>query len=601
MKPAASFRVLLARLTLAALVPLALLLVYVLYGNAEHRLAEAKASARTLATITASDVGHILANNREMLLKLSLRPAIRAMDAARCDQILWDLRETFPEFANATTVDMQGTALCSAVPQPGGKPVNVSKAAWFKRTLTEQAFVASNPFFGPITGRWVSVLTYPIRDEQKRMTGMLGFPVDLARFTPSVATVSLAQDTSVTIISGEGTIVWRNQDAEKWVGKNVKDHAGVRSILALKQGDLEATGVDGIARFYSVSPVVGVDWSVAVGIPRKAVLAEALAATLLSAFVGSAALLGIVAFVWATARRIEQPMRSLVSTVQSVKHGNREVRAETGGPAEIAQVADELNQMLDVRREAERRLEDLLDEQRRTEVRLKKSNADLQRFAEVTAHHLQEPARRLATYAERLTQQLGGRIDDPQTRLSLEFIGQEARREQNLLRDVERYLAADQPRGTVKSIDASQTVTRILTDLRDRIDSAGAEITVGELPPARIDAPRLEDVFSVVLNNALYHGRGEHPLRITVGAERHEGKVRYSVSDNGPGVEDQYREQVFGVFERLSSSIEGTGIGLAILRRVVESCDGRAWIEEAPGGGCRVLFELPIGNIGEPV
>ena len=242
-----------------------------------------------------------------------------------------------------------------------------------------------------------------------------------------------------------------------------------------------------------------------------------------------------------------------------------------------------------------------ISEQKYAEADLKRSHADLQRFAEVAAHHLQEPARRLATYAERLTQQLGGRIDDPQTRLSLEFIGQEARREQDLLRDVERYLAADQPRGTVESVDVCQTLARILARSQDRISAAGAKVTVGDLPPACIDAPRLEDMFSVALNNALCHGRGEQPLCITVEGERHEGKVRYSVSDNGPGVEEQYREQVFGVFERLSSGNAGTGIGLAILRRVAESCHGSAWIEETPGGGCRVLFELPIGNIGEPL
>jgi signal transduction histidine kinase len=72
--------------------------------------------------------------------------------------------------------------------------------------------------------------------------------------------------------------------------------------------------------------------------------------------------------------------------------------------------------------------------------------------------------------------------------------------------------------------------------------------------------------------------------------------VRYSVSDNGPGVEAEYRERVFRVFERLTANGEGTGIGLAILRRVAESTGGHAWIEETPGGGCRVLFDLPAGE-----
>jgi signal transduction histidine kinase len=246
-----------------------------------------------------------------------------------------------------------------------------------------------------------------------------------------------------------------------------------------------------------------------------------------------------------------------------------------------------------------------------------RTNADLQRFAEVTAHHLQEPARRIATYAERMTAHLADRLGDDEARLSLDVIGQEARRQKNLLHDIERYLAADQPRGKLGPTDTSQIVAAILARLTTRISAAGAEITVGALPPAWIDAPRLADVFEVVLDNALRHGAvksrrwrdgdatanqadaaqevalEDTALRITIDGQRRGSVVRYSISDNGPGVEEQYRERVFRVFERLASSDQGTGIGLAIARRIAESCGGRAWIEEAPGGGCRIVFELP--------
>ncbi|MDD5175088.1 MAG: PAS domain S-box protein [Sterolibacterium sp.] len=250
------------------------------------------------------------------------------------------------------------------------------------------------------------------------------------------------------------------------------------------------------------------------------------------------------------------------------------------------------------RKQAEERLKRANTELERQAMALTRTNADLQRFAEVTAHHLKEPARRLATYAMRLTKQLGDRLDDAEARLSLEFINQQARQQQALLRDVERYLASDQPRGEIESIDAYQTVARILARLKNRIREAGAEISLGNLPPSRIDLPRLDDAFSIALDNALIHGRCAHPLCIGIEGEHQGGKVRYSISDNGPGVEAQYRERVFRVFERLTSDdhVIGTGIGLAILRRIAESCDGRAWIEETPGGGCRVLFELPIGE-----
>ena len=254
------------------------------------------------------------------------------------------------------------------------------------------------------------------------------------------------------------------------------------------------------------------------------------------------------------------------------------------------------------RKQAEEGLRRAYAELEQQSLMLTRTHADLQRFAEVTAHHLQEPARRMATYAGRLTTQLGDRLDDAEARLSLQFIGQQAHHQQNLLRDVERYLASDQARGQIASIDAGKSVAQILTRLKPRIDAAGAAITVGDLPRALMDPPRLDDVFSVALDNALAHGRSERPLRIAIEGEREAGKVRYSVSDNGPGIDADYRERVFRVFERLApgSDAAGTGIGLAILRRVAESCDGRAWIEEAPGGGCRVLFELPFGNTGEP-
>ncbi|MFZ4539926.1 sensor histidine kinase [Propionivibrio sp.] len=238
------------------------------------------------------------------------------------------------------------------------------------------------------------------------------------------------------------------------------------------------------------------------------------------------------------------------------------------------------------------------------------ANRDLQRFAEVTAHHLQEPARRLASYADRLSTHLAGRLDDPEAQLSLTVIDQQARYMKNLLRDIERYLAADQPRGKVDLVDARQTVARILERAKDQISTADAEIAVGNLPAAWIDAPRLADLFKVVLDNALIHGclakrrPGENEektptLRISIDGERQDSRVRYRVSDNGPGIEAQYRERVFRIFERLSSSggTESTGIGLAIMRRIAESCGGRTWIEETPGGGCSVVFELPSEEI----
>ena len=289
-------------------------------------------------------------------------------------------------------------------------------------------------------------------------------------------------------------------------------------------------------------------------------------------------------------RAVTLRLSGLETITQHLMAGDYRQRAEHSGSDEISALGAAINQMADA---VERR------------------EADLRRFSEIAAHHLQEPARRMASYAERLTQQLAGRIDDAEIQLSLDFIGQQARYQKNMLHDIERYLAADQPRGELALPDARQILAAILARAQDRISAVGAEIIIGELPSAWIDAPRLSDLFEVTLDNALQHGGAEKstlgtrreaasaaaPLRIAIDGEQVGNLVRYRISDNGPGIEAQYREQVFQVFERLSSGRGGTGIGLAIVRRIAESCGGRAYIETAQGGGCCVVVELPAREI----
>lgn len=231
--------------------------------------------------------------------------------------------------------------------------------------------------------------------------------------------------------------------------------------------------------------------------------------------------------------------------------------------------------------------------------RIAGANAELERFAEISAHHLQEPAGRIARFTERLQRQLVGRVDDPEAQASLQYLGQQARRQQTLLRDIQRYLAANQPRGDEIPIDPRALIQE-LWNRQPRHLTANAELILGELPPTRMDLPRLKDIFQVALDNALTHGRGTNPLRLTISGACAHSRVVYSISDNGPGIEPIYRERVFRVFERLSANGENTGIGLAILRRVVSSTGGSANLEPSPQGGCCLVFDLPHAQTTDP-
>lgn len=233
---------------------------------------------------------------------------------------------------------------------------------------------------------------------------------------------------------------------------------------------------------------------------------------------------------------------------------------------------------------------------------LARANADLMRFADVSAHHLMEPTRRLSIYAQRLRPRIAScpdLKDDLEVNNSLSTLERESERLRNLVRDIQLYLAAGQPRGDIRQLDANSVMHTVLQHLSSSISESGALISTGVLPPALIDQPRMIDLFSVLLNNALEHGRpldGSTPFHVAIEGERKEAMSRYSISDNGPGIPPEYRDRVFGIFEKMSPAGTHSGIGLSIAKRIVESRKGNIWIQNSARGGTMVVFELPVGG-----
>jgi len=358
MKSRLTIQVQLLALVMAVALPMIWLLGYSIYDDARQRAAAVKSTAHTLAEIASADVERVLQSNRDILVQMSKRPLIRKVDARHCDQVLWDFRQLFPKSANMTVVDMHGTAICSAVPQPGGKPVSVAEAAWFKKSLATDGFVVSDPFFGPITGRWVTVLTYPIHDDHGKKTGFLGLPLDLALYEPNLSSAPLIPGSTIGVITADGTMVWRNLDTEKWVGKDLSENENVRRILSLKHGEMEGAGIDSVPRFYAITPVNGVDWYVYVGIPSSAVYSPLKETLLWNVLLGLFSALMILGVAWWIARRISRPIGALASASRAIRGGRQEVRAELAGPPEIREVAQEFNEMLDVRWQAEAALQE---------------------------------------------------------------------------------------------------------------------------------------------------------------------------------------------------------------------------------------------------
>ncbi len=236
-----------------------------------------------------------------------------------------------------------------------------------------------------------------------------------------------------------------------------------------------------------------------------------------------------------------------------------------------------------------------ITERKQTEDKLARAHAELQQFTHIAAHHLQEPVRRLVSFAQRLRTHLPQEQLNEDIATSLHFIEQGAARQSALIHDIQWYLASDQPRSAMGKVAVEDVIAKLLQQKESAMRKTGARVDCNVLCPAYIDLPRLKDIFSILLDNSLYYCHLKLTPHIQISSELKAGRVIYRFADNGIGIPAEYRERVFAVFERLQvhDNQDSTGIGLAIVRRIVESCGGSVSLQETPGGGTTVVFDLP--------
>lgn len=225
------------------------------------------------------------------------------------------------------------------------------------------------------------------------------------------------------------------------------------------------------------------------------------------------------------------------------------------------------------------------------------ANATLQRFTEVAAHHLQEPCRRMASYAGLIRRRLVRGAGIAEVEPLTQTLEAQALRQRSLVRDVQLYLAAGQATRGSGVDDPAMLVRQLFAALPERIGAAPVTLLVEALPPVPLDLTWLSYCLRCILENALVHSDPEQPLQIRVfsrsqGTEA--GRLQVLVADTGPGIPAAYRERVFGVFEQLSppALASRTGIGLAIVQRIMETVGSRASAEETPGGGVTLVLEF---------
>lgn len=236
------------------------------------------------------------------------------------------------------------------------------------------------------------------------------------------------------------------------------------------------------------------------------------------------------------------------------------------------------------------------EELRRTTEELKRSNRELEQFAYVASHDLQEPLRMVASYTQLLQRRYGAQLDET-AREFMEFAADGAQRMQQFISDLLAYSRVGARAQSMQKVELSEIFAAAVTNLTVAIEESGAEVSSAPLPAVRGEPRQLTQLFQNLISNGLkFHG--DAPPRVRVSAERENGWWRLAVSDHGLGIEPEFFERIFVIFQRLHSREEyaGTGIGLAICQKIVEGHGGRIWVESTPGQGTTFYCTLPAAE-----
>jgi PAS domain S-box-containing protein len=228
---------------------------------------------------------------------------------------------------------------------------------------------------------------------------------------------------------------------------------------------------------------------------------------------------------------------------------------------------------------------------------LTESNRALEQFAHIASHDLQEPLRTMGTSAELLARRLNEQLDES-SRALVDRISSGARRMTKLIEDLLAYARNETQDGHARSVSLAQDLETAISELEASIKETGAVITHDTLPSLDTAQGQMVRLFQNLIGNAIKYHKPDTPPVIHISAEKKENFWEMSVEDNGIGFDPRHAQEIFQPFKRLHSQQDypGTGVGLAICRRIVEAHGGRIWAESEPGKGTCVYFRLPAGE-----
>lgn len=512
-------------------------------------------------------------------------------------------RGYFPYSNGIYAFDIHGNQVVG----PGEKSVNITDRQWFSSALDEHDFVIGQFIQSRITGIPALPMAHEVQAAGKPVA-VVGMSINLQWMVDNLRENHRFHDGMITLIDPDGTVQVRFPTPDGYTGKRLTGDPLVKAALGKSARTAILPGLDNVLRVYSIEPLVlgsRVFGTLTVGIPVGIIHAASENAQLWGWIAVLVLVWTIVATLFGFRFLVLAPLKTLGDHSALLARGDFAQRLTTRGFArEFRQLGDSVNLMAESLATRDQELtmyrQGLEKQVAERTAELQRSNAELQQFAYVASHDLQEPLRMVASFTQLLDTKYRDQLDDA-GREYIRYAVDGAQRMKRLINDLLEFSRVDSRPQLNEAVDSLAVVQDVQRAFAILLNEKQGSLTIsGDLPAVWADSGQLFRVFQNLIGNGLKFNRNVHP-HVEVAATRPSpGWAEFSVTDNGIGIDPEFADQVFVIFRRLHGreQFEGTGIGLAVCKRIIEKSGGKIRLDTTYTGGSRFVFTLPLAPGG---
>lgn len=579
---------LVAAMTLAMLVPL------VITGDWAESAATAQVmeTQRVLAAALARDVRDFLRRYRDATAALAASPGLVQMRPEAQQALVRTFHEHYPDATAFVLVDASGQTL---VRSDERKRLSAAGTRVFEdaRRTNGASFDLRE---GPSVRRPVLQFAMAIHGPHGEFAGVAGAVVEPNRIFAALARAGAGTTGDIYLVDERGRAV-AHRDPR--LARAFSDLSSVPPVAALLADPGPSGAVKYTARgseeLAAYARVPGLGWGVIVERPASTALAVARAGRESSFLLHISAMVLVALAGTIAAGALARPLEALAREAGKLGEGVAPAPLPRSTVPEIARLSaafEEMHRRLAARTAERERAEEAL---RGHSQELARSNAELEEFAYVASHDLQEPLRIVRSYLQLLEKRYAHQLDRDADQF-IAYAVDGVTRMQQLISDLLAYSRVGTSGGAFSPTDCGAVLNDALGDLQVAMEESHAVVTRDPLPTVTVDGSQLRQVFQNLIANAIKFRNSARP-QVHVSAERDGGGWVFLVRDNGIGIAPQYADRIFVIFQRLHARDEypGTGIGLAICKKIVERHGGRIWVESQPGRGTTFRFTIPDG------